>query len=273
MQVRTFFTHKTLSSTGHAYSSISPPISIPLTPDLRVPSLSRLISVYFPVMEQIQTYIIHARDSVTDPIQDFLLNNAIWNGFLGTFEAVMNSPVFQFIQDTLFKPFEPLVSASFSIYFKRAMHMVTNFWICQADILAYEINIPWFSPPYSTNVLGTPSCRRDSTNVQYSKRSGGYCKPSTSDGDLCRGSSKSHARSGTCSGASSDGYLPSSCNLSCAKDRCAKDPLCTVRRRDLPIKMDSLSAHIRTASIVTGIHLEARQRTGIHVGDVRQRKG
>ena len=68
-------------------------------------------------MEQIQTYIIHARDSVTDPIQDFLLNNAIWNGFLGTFEAVMNSPVFQFIQDTLFAPFEPLVSASFSIYF------------------------------------------------------------------------------------------------------------------------------------------------------------
>ena len=89
-----------------------PGMHIPRSPP-QSPSLSRLISVYFPVMEQIQTYIIHARDSVTDPIQDFLLNNAIWNGFLGSFEAVMNSPVFQLIQDKLFTPFEPLVSASF----------------------------------------------------------------------------------------------------------------------------------------------------------------
>ena len=121
--------------------------------------------------------------------------------------------------------------------------MVPNFWIGQADILTYEIDIPWFELPYSTKVLGTPSCRRDSTNVQYTKRSGGYCKPNTADSDLCRGSSKSHAHSGTCSGASSDGYLQSTCNLSCAKDRCAKDPLCTVRRRDWPVKMDSLLSY------------------------------
>lgn len=62
-------------------------------------------------MEQIQNYIEEAHASVINPIEDFLMNNQIWNGFLGTFEAVMNSPVFQFLQDTLFAPFEPLVSS------------------------------------------------------------------------------------------------------------------------------------------------------------------
>jgi len=76
----------------------------------------------------------------------------------------------------------------------------------------------------------------------------GYCKPTGSSGDLCVAMPKS----AVCAGAK-HGYLDTSCDEACAKDRCSKDTDCVgytvnkrARRRGIAYKLKS--------SVSSGVH-------------------